>query len=512
MERIAALEAENEQLRVQGDAGGSAFATFMDNSPATAFFKDAQGRLLYINQAFIDAFDFADRDWKYKTDFELWDHATASVLRENDLRILNISQQEAVEEDVSQPDGIHNWLTHKFCFRDQQGNKYLGGMGIDLTEQKRKDLLLHEASEQAAATSLEKSQFLSLIIQELRTPIYSIIASSELWSGDHMGFDENELATFIQRGVTKLRSQLENLVLLAETDNDALDVGHFEFELHPLVERLLGYTYGNVAEGVEFSVRYGDVVPRRFIGDSHLIEHMVRTTLENACRFTDQGAITLAIEWDDSSNKLEIVVKDSGSGISYEKRQQIYEDVVRASRSVAHQSEHIGLGLTVGYRLGAILNADMEMWSRGGQGTEIRMSVPLEKVENPLLEKSLAPIGRCSILIVEHDRHAASALRGILEDFGQQVTLARSGNAALDLLSDQVYDLIFMDVQMPIMDGLTTTRWIHQRGVNTPIVAVTNNNDQTSRRRCIQIGMNEILAKPIRRTDLLRILERQKII
>ena len=510
--RVSALEAENERLKAQLDTRKNDFETFMDNSPATAFYKDADGRLLYINKAFIEAFDFADRDWRGKTDFELWDRTTAEALRENDLRILSTSQAEAVEEDVIQEDGIHHWLTHKFCFHDAQGNKYLGGMGVDLPEQKNKDKLLRAAGEKAANASREKAKFLSLIIQELRTPLYSILASSELWTGNGEVFDQDELAKFVNLGATKLRSQLENLVLLAETDNEDLQPGHFEFELLPLVERMVGYTEGNIQEGVEFRVEYKGSVPARFIGDSYLIEHMIRTVLENACRHTAQGYICLAIGWDPTDHKLAFKVTDTGTGISYEKRRKIYEEVVKVSRGVDHELEHIGLGLTVGYRLGELLQADTEMHSREGQGTSVRMAVPLEEVDSFRSTTGKTATGKCNILLVEDDPMDAEFMQAILSDMGQQVTVARSGAVALELLGEQVYDLIFMDIHMPIMDGLTTTRWIHRRGVNTPIIAIMHSDDQAARQRCIQIGMKDILNKPVRKSDLLRILERQKIV
>ncbi len=113
------------------------FQAFMNNSPATAFVKDEDGRLLYVNPTFEAAFDFRDRDWRGKTDLELWDEETARQLRHNDIAVLRSGQPLPVEETVRQKDGEHQWITFKFPFRDARGRLFLGGMGIDITERKK---------------------------------------------------------------------------------------------------------------------------------------------------------------------------------------------------------------------------------------------------------------------------------------------------------------------------------------------------------------------------------------
>ncbi len=128
---------EHRQAETQLRESEERFAAFMNNSPATAFVKDAEGRLLYINPTFERAFDFKERDWRGKTDFELWDEDTARQLRSNDAAILRSGEPLPVEETVRQADGEHQWITFKFPFRDRNGALYLGAMGIDITERKQ---------------------------------------------------------------------------------------------------------------------------------------------------------------------------------------------------------------------------------------------------------------------------------------------------------------------------------------------------------------------------------------
>ena len=508
--KIKRLEQENKRLHQQLHEGKADFEIFMDNSPATAFFKDEKGELMYINESFIDAFGFADRDWHRKTDFELWDKDTAKVLRENDLRILNSGRSEAVEEDVLQADGMHHWLTHKFCFSDAYGNKYIGGMGVDLTEQKLNDRKLEKAREKAEAASRDKSEFLSLISHELRTPLHSILSSSELWLDSDSEFDQQELINYINLAARRLRSQVENLVLLAETDNKELEAGNFEFETRPLIERISSYAKGLLNDNVEFTLEYANSIPSRFVGDAYLVEHMIRTVLENACKYTGQGFVSLGVDWDDERDMLDFIICDSGQGISQEQRKKMYNDAVTVSRGLNRASEGMGLGLTICYRLSEILSADLMINSEAGSGTQFTINVPLETRVSHLASLDSSVNDSFNVLVVEDNIINATVLEKIIRKFGHKVTIAHSGNEALTLLSDQVYDLIMMDIQMPIMDGITATRWIRQRGINTPIIAVTCNSELEVRQRCMQSGMNDFLIKPASQSDILRVLERHK--
>lgn len=155
---------EREQVHALLQESENRFQAYMDNCPIQAFMKDADGRLLFINRAFIQAFGFQNRDWYGKTDFELWPEETARILRANDLAILESGQPRAVEEKVRHASGEHLWLTYKFPFRDRHGRCYLAGMGIDLTERHEQEIALRE-SEERYRTLVEMAQDAILILE-----------------------------------------------------------------------------------------------------------------------------------------------------------------------------------------------------------------------------------------------------------------------------------------------------------------------------------------------------------
>lgn len=506
---LEALKLENTRLKKQLANENSMVQAFLENSPATAFIKDSKGRLLYLNKILIESFGFKERNWYGKTEFEIWPEPIARQLRDNDLRILASGVAEDVEEDIGPEDDDSHWMTNKFRFSDNEGNYYIGGMGIDLTRQTKAAEAMLEVIARAEAASVEKSEFLSLMSHELRTPLHSILASAEQWDDAEDEEARKELFNYISLGATRLRSQVDNIVLLAETDGGGLAAGEFEFETRALVERIASYTKGLVGEEVNFLLDYDPALPVLCRADPYLIEHMVRAVLENACKYTEHGEVMLFVHWDKQRQHIIFRVEDSGCGMTEKQQRRIYSDVVQLSRGLNRESVGIGLGLTLCCRLSALLQADLIMDSLIGVGTKVEMSVPVEALPGQVACTNGQDTYQGSILIVEDNPVNAKVLERMLSKLGYQVDTVASGDAALKRLNEQVYKLIFMDIQMPIMDGITATRWIRRRGINTPVVAISSNSEMDVRRRCMEHGVNDFLVKPARRSDVFRVLERQ---
>ncbi len=365
--------------------------------------------------------------------------------------------------------------------------------------------------------SQRKSDFLRMVSHELRTPLHSIVSSVEQWNVDGGGDEsaKGDLVNFIGYGAARLRTQVDNLVLLAETDDMKLEPNAYGFEIRPLLDKVCYNVSGLVHDNVEFIHRRdadahtNRPLPMTFKGDAYLIEHLLRSVLENACKYTEQGKVEFYVGWNNEDQLLTVDIMDTGCGMTREQQKTMFNDFVQVSRGLDRRSEGLGLGLTICYRLSEILSADFVINSELGEGTHVHISLPLEvsdsKVE--LVNTEVQPAGH--VLIVEDNLINAQVLEHIVIHLGYQVDVVYSGQEALRRLEEQVYSIILMDIQMPIMDGITATRWIRQRGVSTPIVAVTANSDSEVRRRCIDVGMNDVMVKPARRADIQRILERQ---
>lgn len=378
------------------------------------------------------------------------------------------------------------------------------------TERKASEKL-QQALTLSEKESEKKSEFLRMVSHELRTPLHSIISATEQWS-DADGAARQELIECLGYGATRLRTQVDNLVLYAETDAETIEINASRFELRQLIDRVIDKTRPKSGERVQFHLDYGAQVPRLCVGDSYLIEHMLRTVLDNAFKYTTCGRISLGVQWETADNRFNIELNDTGCGMTQEQLDHVYRDFVQVSRGLNRSSEGLGLGLTVCYRLAAILGADLRIDSEPGVGTQVSISLPLQAVDTHLTliddTTTRAASAEYRVLLVEDNDVNAMVIARVLTHFGYRVERAVNGQEAVERVIASDFDLILMDIQMPVMDGITAARWIRRRGIESPIVAISANSDMSVRKRCAELGMSDFLVKPVAQVDLQRVAER----
>ena len=355
---------------------------------------------------------------------------------------------------------------------------------------------LQQALDIAEDESTKKNNFLRTVSHELRTPLHSIVSSAEEWDESSSDTDKRELIQYISDGAARLAAQVDNLVLLSETDSNELVAGSYTFELQPILERLSANMKTLLArKNVELVVSVKNL-PKGFYGDAYLLEHLLRTNLENACKYTEKGTVHFDIEWLINEHFLQIQFADTGCGMSESQLERVFDDFSQLSAGLDRQSEGLGLGLTVCKRLCKALNAELDIESTVNVGTTVNIKVPLTA-------------GRGLVLIVEDNPVNAKVLGRIVHNCGYEAEIAHSGKAAITAVNKKVYSMILMDLQMPGMDGITATTEIRKSGITTPIIAVTANSDMLVRKQCMERGMNGFLVKPVRSADIKRVLEHQ---
>ncbi|WP_339669522.1 7TM diverse intracellular signaling domain-containing protein [Dasania marina] len=378
-----------------------------------------------------------------------------------------------------------------------------------MAKEKDANIKLQQALAISEDESQRKSDFLRMVSHELRTPLYSIISSVEQWDEIEDERGRKDLLEYMSYGAARLRMQVDNLVLLAETDNDELEPTAGPFEIRPLLDALCDNTKGLLNPGVEFVYRCHKSVPVSCVSDAYLFQHMLRTVLENACKYTEHGKIALYVQWDDDDGSLMIELTDTGCGMTQAQQRIMFNDFVQVSRGLERSSEGLGIGLTVCYRLSTVLGADLKIQSEVGVGTVVGLSMPVAVVSQAAVPANIGNIEKARVLIVEDNVVNAQILQSLVGLMGAQASIVDSGQEALKAIDESVFDIVLMDIQMPVMDGITATRWIRRRNHFMPIVAVTANSDSAVRSRCMEVGMNDFLVKPIRRGDLQRVMERQ---
>lgn len=372
-----------------------------------------------------------------------------------------------------------------------------------------------ERSDQANAA---KSEFLANMSHEVRTPIHAIHGMLALAS-EHVG-RSSQAAAYLAKAQ-------QALGVLLRVVNDILDYSRIEankltlerapFNLHEVVHNLAAMTRPALQEkGLQFKVRSSPQLPRWVLGDRIRLEQVLLNLLNNAVKFTEQGEIGLSLAVagiDGDVLSLHIEVSDSGIGISPQQRQQLFSSFSQADSSITRRFGGSGLGLAICRQLLALMGGSIELDSEVGRGScfSVRLRLPLAA------EPAASPVERSAdwhslrgkrLLVVEDLAINRELLIAQLEPYGLQVVAVEDGEQALRQLNLQPVDAVIMDVQMPVMDGLTATRQLRadSRWQQLPVIGLSANAFAEDRERSLAAGMNAHLTKPLAISELLQTL------
>lgn len=382
---------------------------------------------------------------------------------------------------------------------------------------------VEKARDEALHANSAKSNFLANMSHEIRTPLTSIIGFAESCQDIDQSMEERSNANKTIIKSSKHLMHIINEIL----DLSKIEAGKLEIETMPvsLMEVLndINQFVSNMAEekGLTFGINYTYPLPDKIITDPFRLKQILLNLCSNAIKFTSKGQVYLNVAYKLESSSLIFDVIDTGIGLSAEQKEKIFKPFEQADSSITRKFGGTGLGLTLSKQLVEMLNGDLSVESTLNKGSCFTVKLDIVEAENSshinertykntaekLNELNIeTPKLNGKILLAEDNEDIQELVKLLMKKVGVDLDIVGNGQQAVKAAIESEYDLVFMDIQMPVMDGLTAMQELQKQEYNQPVVAMTANAMQKDRDECKEAGFSSFISKPINRNDLYLVL------
>ncbi len=526
---------ERQRTEAALRASEKRYRALFERNVAGVFRRTVSGHILDCNLAFAQMFGFSSREEVLQDPY--WLFPPAAPDREATLTELQRGQPLTnFELSVERVDGTRVWLLLNATLLDDESNDQpvIEGTIINITARKHVEAELRDAKVAAEAANCAKSEFLANMSHEIRTPMNGIVGMTGLALDTELTGEQREYLELVKSSADSLLTVINDILDFSKIEAGKMSLFPVEFNLRDSLETTTKvFAVRARQKGLELDCRVDPALPRVLLGDATRLRQVIVNLLGNALKFTECGEVALEVRpyalasGDPSALTLEFIVSDTGIGIAQEKQELIFEAFAQVDSSAARRYEGTGLGLAISWRLVEMMKGRIWIESGPGRGSRFHFTACFEVVTDDLRQAVIKAMeiqktassdsspsvnlvtrhslreecGRRRLLVVEDNLVNQKLVLRLLEKHGYNTVLATNGREAVEKAREEAFDLVLMDVQMPVMDGFEAIRLIRASeaasGAHLPIVAMTAHAMKGDEERCLAAGADGYISKPI---------------
>ena len=507
--------------------------TIFNGVSHTVIFTDAEGIIRRINKAGLDLIEYSIEEILGKLT-PLAFHDLEEIVRRAKALSLEMGGQvdSSFEAVVIKTRGANNVDANEWTYISKSGKRVpvwasvtcikntegiiLGYLIVaeDYTIKKQVELELINAKNLAEQAVYAKDNFLANMSHEIRTPLNAIIGFTELLTQSNLNSTQENFVNNILIAGDNLLLIINDILDLSKIESGQLTIEYYPFNLKSILKHVHDLLKVKATEhNLKFNLFLDVEIPEFVIGDKGRINQIIMNLAGNAIKFTQEGEITISVKKIAETDKayvLKFSVEDTGIGIPEDKLTSIFDRFTQAETSTTRKFGGTGLGLNIVKQLVELQSGQIQVKSKLGRGSEFYFSLEFKKVDSSIVNTIIEnnsdrkSLGKLSILLCEDNILNQRLAENVIQKFGFQLDIANNGQEGIDLLIKNNYDLILMDLQMPVKDGYQTTIYIRQElKSDIPIIAMTAHSLIGEQQKCFDIGMNAYVAKPFKQQDLL---------